>query len=324
MPQFDLFCIGDSAIDQFLRIDPLSLESSTGRFCFTHGAKIPVDSFSTSIAGNAINVSVHASFLGMKVGVYTVVGKDPNGERIKTELSARNIDVGLIDIMPGANTNVHAVISANEERTIFSYHEKRDYNVSIWPKTKWLFYSSLAKGFEVFQEKIVSHIKDNPDVGVIFNPGTLQMQAGVSRLTNVLSVTHVLFVNENEAMKLVEADIAGFSLSNEYLLDLHKKLNNLGPKVSVITLGLYGASCYDGKDFIRMKAFDDTRPVVDKTGAGDAFTGAFIAGMYHNKSLKECMKWGSINSSETIRVVGSINGTCNLNTLETLSKSIEF
>lgn len=324
MPNVDLFCIGDSAIDQFLKIDPVSLETSTGRFCFTHGAKIGVEKFSTSIAGNAVNVTVSAKLLGLEVGIYTEVGDDSNGQRILFELEERGVDTSLSKKIPSANTNVHAIISANEERTIFSYHEKRDYSLDNWPKTKWLFYSSLAKGFEGFQKKLVEFKNKNPGVGLVFNPGTIQMQAGLSSLRDVLGVTDVLFVNENEAMKLTESDIAGFIISDSYLQDLHKKLNALGPKVSVITLGPYGASCYDGKEFIRAKIYEDERPIVDKTGAGDAFTGAFISGMFYKKSLAECMKWGTINSSEKIRVVGSINGSCTKNQIEQLAKSLEL
>lgn len=319
MPAFDLFCVGDSAIDQFLKINPVSMETSTGRFCFTHGAKIPVDGFATSIAGNALNVAANASHIGLKVGLYTEVGEDDNGNRIIKELGSRNISTEYVHKIVGANTNVHAVISANEERTIFSYHEPRDYKLDSWPQTKWLFYSSLAKGFEKFQSELVKHVKTHPEIGVVFNPGTIQMQQGVKALSDVLEVTHVLFVNENEAMKLLGTDISKFEMTDAFLLSMHKQLNKLGPKISVITLGAHGATCYDGADLIRVGIHKDDRPVIDKTGAGDAFTAAFIAAMFYNKSLKECMHWGSINSSEKIRVQGSINGTVSKDVLEKLS-----
>lgn len=324
MPNFDLFCIGDSAIDQFMQIDPKSFEVSSGKFCFTHGAKISVDKYSTSVAGNAVNVSVGASKLGLSVGIYTELGDDSNGKLVLDELGMRGIDTSSSRVNKKQNTNVHAVIVANEERTIFSYHEPRDYNLVNWPLSKWIFYSSLAKGFESFQSSLVSFIKSNDKIGLVFNPGTIQMQQGVDVLQDILNVTDVLFVNENEALKLTKAELGSFNLSDEYLLQLHKNLFQLGPKLTVMTLGHYGSSCFDGKDFYRMSAYTDDRPVVDKTGAGDAFTSGFLAGMFYQKPLRECMKWGTINSSHAIKVTGSIHGLCTKEELEKISQSVSL
>jgi len=199
-------------------------------------------------------------------------------------------------------TDVHPIIIYRGERTIFSYHEKFNYKIRNWQKTNWIYYTSLAENFPPFQAELVEYVKKN-HVGVIVNPGTIQMKMGVHALGNILIKTDILIVNREEALALTGC------ASNSNIFEIHKKLQALGPKLTVVTDGTNGATAKDTNgEFVQQGIYDNGEPVVDRTGAGDAFSSGFIAAITHNKSLKEAVAWGVVNAGSRVRVIGASNG----------------
>ena len=312
----DLLTIGDSSIDMFMQIDEDFVwdiyPETEAELCFRHGSKVPVDSFDTSIAGNACNVSVGATKLGLKTAIYTELGDDEDAEIIIKELQDNGIDTNYCIKNKGTPTNVHSIIVYAGDRTIFSYHEKRDYKLYDWPKPKWIFYSSLAKGFDKFQAELVDYIKKNSDIGVAFNPGTQQLREGLDALRNALEVTDVLFVNKEEAQVLTETE-------EDSIERLHELLHELGPKITVITLGEEGSTAHDGQKMIKEGIFEKDSKIMDKTGAGDSYATGFIAGLHYKKPLRTAMKWGAANSSHVIRKIGAVRGLLNKKQIESLN-----
>lgn len=315
----DLLTIGDCSIDLFMEVDgnfvsDITTEEEEARgeepeICFFHGSKVPVNSFETSIAGNACNVAVACTKLGMTTSVYTELGDDANADRIIKELSDYKIDTSFCIKNKGTPTNVHAIIVFAGDRTIFSYHEPRNYKIYDWPKPNWIFYSSLAKGFDRFQGELVQYIKKRGDIGVAFNPGTQQLREGVKTLTNMLEVTDVLFVNKEEAQRLTQSE-------EEDLEKLHRNLQKLGPNVTVITLGDKGSTAFDGNNFEQIPAYGENIVIKDKTGAGDSYAAGFVAALHHKKPLKTAMLWGSVNSAHVIQKIGAVKGLLNLKQIE--------
>jgi ribokinase len=291
----DILTIGDCGIDLTMYISKAdeinSGNGGTPEICFIHGSKIPVDQFETGVAGNAINVAVGCNYLGLKTAVYTETGDDPNSQRILSELNMQGISTDFCIKNPGTLTDVHSIIVFNGERTIFSFHGKRSYQIREWEKPKLLYYTSIGEGFEPFQDELIKYIKQTPGIGVVFNPGTYQMKAGVEALKNFMQVTDILILNMEEAVKIV---------GEKPLAQIHIDLHKLGPKLTVITDGDKGANAFDGKNLVAINAYSDGTPVVDKTGAGDAFSSGFVSAIFHKKALKEALAWGVVNASGEI------------------------
>lgn len=310
MTSLDLLTIGDSSIDQFMKVEEGSADELQGEICFLHGSKVPIESFATSIAGNALNVAVGTTLLEVKTALYTEIGDDVNADRIINELKHLGVHTDYCIKNKGSLTDVHPIVVYNDDRTIFIYHAKRNYELRNWPTPKWIYYSSVGKNFGDFQNELIEYLKSNPDVGVAFNPGTYHLKSGLDAISDFLKVTHLLILNREETIQLV-----GEGKDEE----LHKKLQKLGPKLTVITDGNKGASAYDGQEFISMPAYEEAEPVVDKTGAGDAFSSGFLSAIIHNKSLEQAVKWGLINSSSVIRIPGAVHGLINLEEMEDLT-----
>lgn len=306
----DLLVIGDVSVDQYMEIDApeVSHDPNTGqvRMCFFHGSKIPVSKFHLTLAGNATHVGIGAQKLGLKTAIYTELGDDEYAEQFIKEFGKHGIDVSLCRKNQGTNTNVHAIIVDESERTIFSYHEPRKYNLDFdkLGTPKWIYYTSLAKGFEEFQKKLVDYLDNNPDVVVAFNPGSIMLESNASELKNILKKTHVLFVNKQEANKLLEKSPD----SKADLKELHENLHKLGPKLTLITDGSEGSSAFDGNEFLKLSAPKIEGEVVDKTGSGDSYAVAFLSALHYKKTLKEAMEWGNTNAANIVTRIGCIDG----------------
>ena len=319
MSNVDILTIGDTTIDLYMRIGldsnlPNIGEDSSPKICFYHGSKIPVEQFSTSIAGNSLNVAFGTTHLGLRTSIYTELGDDPNADKIIGGLKEIGVDTTFCVKNKGTPTNVNSVIVYGGDRTIFSYHEKRNYNIQVWEKPKWIYYTSMGYGFESFQMDLIEYIEKNNDIGVVFNPGTIQMKAGLESFRNFLKVTDIFFVNKEEAQILVG--------QAEPLDKLHVNLRKLGPSLTVITDGKNGASAFDGENLVTVNAYSDERPVIDKTGAGDAFASGFVAAIFYGKKLKEALAWGVVNAGNSIKEIGSINGLCTKEEIEEIVKKL--
>ncbi len=313
MQEIDLLAIGDSSIDEFMKVEEDSASEEHGEICFFHGTKIPVESFSTAVAGNAINVGVGTQTLQLETYVYSEIGDDANAERVIAQLKKREVHTDYVIKNKGTLTDVHPIIVYRGERTIFIYHEKRNYKVRDWPKPKWIYYSSIGRNFNEFQKELCEYLKTYPEVGMAFNPGTYHLKLGIDGIKDILSLTHILFLNKDETLGLLKESNNDFSLR-----ELHEHLQEYGPKLTVITDGNNGSSAYDGENFIEMPVFEESTPIADKTGAGDAYSSGFLSAIFYKKPLKEAMLWGSINASGVIREMGAINGLRNQDQINNL------
>jgi sugar/nucleoside kinase (ribokinase family) len=247
--------------------------------------------------------------LGLKTAIYAETGDDEEAERIIGELDEAGVVTEHVHKNENSQTGVNPVIVFKGERTIFSHHEVRPYQMRGWPKPKWIYYTSVNPGFKPFQAELVEYIKQNPDVGVAFNPGTFHMKAGLEELRNILEVSHVLFLNKDEANRFV-------GLGS--LEEVHSKLQKLGPKLTVITEAKKGSSAHDGNRLVQIPAYEMDEPVIDKTGAGDSFASGFVSALFYGKSMEEALWWGAINSSHVIRKIGAVHGLISKKEMEKL------
>lgn len=317
--KFDLLAIGDSSIDEFMKVSDASvvcdIDHKNCKICFDYADKIPVESFNATLAGNAPNVATACKLSGLESTIYTELGDDSNGERFIAEFKKLGIDTTFCIKNTNKPTNVHSIIVFKGERTIFSYHEHFEYKMMKWETPQWIYYSSLPENFETFQADLVEYLKQNQLTLLAFNPGTYHLRAGTKNLKNILEFTDVLFVNLEEAQRILSTNV-------DDLEELHKNLQKLGPKLTVITNGENGSSASSGNEVVLTKMYDDGKKLIDKTGAGDAFASAFISALFYKKSIKEALSWGAINSCGVTRYIGSTVGLKTKKEIEEIMKNL--
>ena len=91
-------------------------------------------------------------------------------------------------------------------------------------------------------------------------------------MKDVYARTEIFFCNVEEAQKIL-------NVTTRDVKELAQKVMALGPKIAVITDGPAGAYAYDGTTMFFLKPYPDPKPPLERTGAGDAFAGAFMAAL---------------------------------------------
>ncbi len=319
--KFDVITIGDSTIDTFISVNDASVECDINheecKICVRYGDKIPVNSIHQSVAGNAANVATALSTLGLKTAIYTNLGDDNQAALIKKTLIEKGVSADYINTVKDARSNLSVVLTFQGERTAFVYHQPWFYHLPDLAKTSWVYLTSVAASFidsNLVDE--VAHYTDRSGAKLAFSPGTFQIKANIKRFPNTLERCELLIVNLEEAKKILEIDI----VERVDVHELLSKLTLLGPKIVVITDGEEGSYATDGVKSLKVGVFP-TR-IVEKTGAGDAYTGAFLAALSYNLPLAEAMVWGTINASHVISHFGPQNGLMSKSEIERYRKTV--
>jgi sugar/nucleoside kinase (ribokinase family) len=294
---YDLISIGDATIDLFVGIDDASvvcdIKKDSCLLCISYADKIPVSSFQRVIGGNAANNAVGSSRLGLKSAISTIVGSDDTGKKVIEMLTKEKVSTAFVQVAKGQETNSSVVLNYKTERTILVYHVDRMYKLPKLRATKWIYLTSMGKNHQGIHDELLSYLqKTKTKLG--FNPGTHQLKEGLEKLRPLLAVTDVVFVNKEEARRLV-GDIRGMA-------ELLSALRSTGPKIAVITDGEKGSYAFDGQKYWAC-GITGTH-VLQRTGAGDAFATAFVAALQHKKSIPEALRWGTMNSASVISQIG--------------------
>jgi ribokinase len=294
---YDIISIGDATIDLFVGIDDASvlcnLQKDMCLLCLSYADKIAASSFQRVIGGNAANNAVGSSRLGLRAAFYSIVGGDDTGRRVLETVRREKVSSEYVVVAKKQETNSSVVLNYKAERTILVYHVDRKYEMQKFKPTKWFYLTSMGKNHMDFHMKFLEYVKST-ETKLGFNPGTHQLKQGLEKLRPMLESTTVLFVNKEEAQRLVG--------QHTDMKELLSAMRHVGPKIVVITDGENGSYAHDGLKYWKCGITDT--PVVERTGAGDSFATAFLAALIHGKSIADALHWGTMNSASVITKVG--------------------
>jgi sugar/nucleoside kinase (ribokinase family) len=317
--QIDFLSIGDIATEPFIKIkeaeEKCDPDGNYCKLCLDYGGKIPYESNEVCHAvGNSSNVSIALSRLGMNSYLASYVGDDVTGSDNIKQLKIENVKTDYLNVIKGLESNYHYVLWYGAERTILVRHTEFPYSFSLdTPEPKWIYLSSLASNSLDYHKTIGEYLNKHPNVSLAFQPGTFQIKFGIGPLSDIYRNTKVLFCNHEEAEKILNT-------KEKDIPKLIKMMHKLGPKIVVITDGENGSYSYDGDVILFMKAF--YHKPIETTGAGDSFSGAFIAALFLDYSISDAMIWGAVNSSSVVSYVGPHKGLLNRKQIEEFIKDI--
>ncbi len=302
---FDVIAIGDTTQDVFLEMSDADVRCDTDggncKICFDYADKIAVDK-KTDVAavGNAANHAIGIARLDLRAGIYTVVGDDVQGHLAAEVFRDNDVDTRYIVFDSQRGTNFSAVINYRTERTIFVYHEPREYRLPSAMLTKWVYLTSASgQGVQALHEQVSRYLDDVPGVKMAFNPGTHQIHLGLEALKPLLAQTEILFLNREESAELL-------GLETDNIRELINGFHQLGVRTMVMTDGPRGSYASDGEKVWYSDIYDG--PVVERTGAGDSFGVGFLAARITGAEVPQAMEWGNANSTSVVRFVGAREG----------------
>jgi len=333
-----IICVGSSGKDIFLPTDKgIILDTpeditSQKKFAFELGAKYQIDNRFEALGGCAANVSAGLAKFEMKVSCYTKIGDDLLGEWIKNELESAGANTSLVQMEKNCRSDLSAIIvnAGSGERTIF-FNRDANEKLEIFPEklknTDWIFVSALNGEWEKNLDTIIGLVKKEK-IKLAFNPGQKNIKDNPQKMIETIKACDLLLLNKDEAIEITNNLKPIYSpdrqaINNERLNNevfLVKKLRELGPEIVVITDGLKGAWASDNKNLFYIQATED-KPV-DTTGAGDAFSSAFLAGYLKGKKIEESLKWGAANGGSAVRFYGAIEGLLDAESMEKSAENI--
>ena len=296
-----ILCVGSAAQDVFLMGKVFTPECEEG-ICYEHlklGDKLSVDKMVYASGGNAMNAAVTFARQGLETSFVSLLGDDPAGQAVLHELDVESVNTSHVKVDKRFTTSYSVVLLApNGERTILNYHGERLSSApNIIPgrilKGDWLYISSV--GSMELLSKIVKTAKAN-GMRVAFNPASYEMKH-IQASANIFSSLDLLALNKEEASQFVSGDTTE-ELATALSESVGLVLVSDGPHGSVATDGVrtYSAGIYDNV------------AVIDRTGAGDAFTSGFIAKIARGDTLENAIVFASANSTSVVQKVGAKAG----------------
>lgn len=319
MTQLDFVAVGDTVVDDFIRLKEAHVncrvDNEDCEICMRFGDKVPFES-STIVygVGNAANAAVAAARLGLKASFVTNFGKDLNGDKIRAAHEKEGIDTTFETQHEGAPTNYHYVLWYGDERTILINHFAYQYQFPMdLPEPKIMYFSSIAGGTEQYHDDVATYLEQHPNIFFCFQPGTFQIKLGAERLARLYKRANLYVVNKEEAQRVL-----GVPDTEDDVPSLLKGLAALGPKVVLISDDTRGAYALENGEVIHLDMYRDTRPPIEKTGAGDAFTSTTCALYATGTPLKDAMLRGMVNASQVVQEIGAQRGLKSRAEIETI------
>lgn len=313
---YNLIAIGDPVIDTHIQLADDAAEchltsDHETHLCFDYGAKIPiVDSFQC-LGGNAPNVAIGATKLGLKTALISTVGGDMNGKSAVEELKKQGVETEYITFDENSKTRYSMILNYKAERTILSYSDKKKY---AWPKpfpaTEWIYYTGLSEGYEEMQRNLKKFLTDHPTIKLVINPGSYMLKYALADLREVVARADILIVNKEEAERIL-----GRTEETEKSIGavMHKLLVK-GTKEVVVTDGIRGAWAGNEEELWQLDPYPVV--VVAKTGAGDAFSSGYIAARHFGHDIPHALEWGTANACGVVQEHGPHQGLLDVKGIE--------
>jgi sugar/nucleoside kinase (ribokinase family) len=259
----------------------------------------PVGKAERTLGGSANYFSLAAS-LYSKVRVVGVVGEDYAAADYDM-LTKRGVDTKGLQKQKGKTFHwtgryegdMNEAITVATDLNVFEH-----FNPEIPSEYKNSSYVFLANIDPALQLRVLEQV-ERPKM-VASDTMNLWINIKLPELKKVLSKVDVLLINEGEA-DLISKKTNAIAAAKEIL--------QLGPKAVVIKRGEYGFVLYTKEGYFILPAFPVSE-VVDPTGAGDTFAGAFFGFLAkQNKgfdlaALKQACVQGVILASYTVQSFG--------------------
>ncbi len=249
---------------------------------FPHPGQTVVGRFYTGPGGKGSNQAVAAARAGVSTAFMGAVGRDPFADGARAFLTAEGIDHRLAE-KPLHATGTAAILvdSAGQNQIVVALGaneamQPSDLDRDLIGQAKILVgeleidLAAAASAFEIARKAGVT---------TLLNPAPMRADFDIA----LLALTDILIPNETEFTALVNmvpncecVDFSDRDLAALAPPALHGLCRQLGVRVVVVTLGARGCFVSTPERFFEVAGVTGIQ-VVDTTGAGDAFVGAFAA-----------------------------------------------
>jgi len=280
-PEISILSIGNANMDYLYYVDkhpPIDEQVEARAFVARPG-------------GSACNLAVAVARLGARAGFLGCVGRDAEGEIVLEHLDKEGVDISRVKRAEKSPTGrVVVVVDREGRRTMIAYRGANlELSVNDVRAEKLEGYGHVhVSGHRVEIAREALSAAKSLGARTSYDPGTVNARERRSGVLELLEFVDVLFVNEVELWYLLGGEVR----------DLYSAFEELGVECLVVKMGERGSSALKRGLHARAKAF--STEVVDPTGAGDAFDGAFLVAYALGLELEEALL--TANAAAAIKI----------------------
>ncbi|WP_434739354.1 ribokinase [Micromonospora sp. SH-82] len=244
--------------------------------------------------GKSLNQAITAARAGGRTCLVTNVGGDTWGHQIADALVHEKVDTRHLTVIPDATTGA-AVIEVTPDGESYI-------TLALSPPTELTAHHILHATADLHATVTVVQL-DLPTEPVTVllqhRPGPILIGNLIphpDHTPDLLRHLDVLVVNHHEATAILHT-------TTHDALDAATALHRLGPRTVVVTAGPHGAAYTNEHTHGTIPA--PTVPVVDTTGAGDAFLGRLALALARHTPLPEAVTTAVHAGAETVQQSGA-------------------
>lgn len=276
----DLLVLGSVNVDHVVLADAFP----------TPGQTVRGTGVRSETGGKGANQAVAAALAGARVRMVARVGADTEGERARSDLVARGVDVRGVGTVAAEPTGTAWITVAQQDNTIVVVAGANGSWPAVLPEVSA---SVLLAQLEVPLDVVLR-------AATAFTGTFVLNAAPAADLPDaLLARCDVLVVNEHELSVVARTPASAHDLDRA-----HAALLGRGVRAVVTTLGQAGAVVTDATGSTRLPAVP-APAVIDTTGAGDAFTGVLAARLAAGDGLASAARWATVAGSHAVRAAGA-------------------
>lgn len=235
--------------------------------------------------GNGVDWGVHLSRMGVPVSVVSVVGDDRYGEKMREALAAEGLDISHLRVEPGNTCVMLMALKNGCDRVHLEAIDGVMENFALTAEDE-----EFVLGHDLIHTDLFGNCL-----------GSLPTWHGAGK-TVVMDFS--VFSQDpqyqcEELFPFVDYAFMSFEEDTPDLRAWLKKVQSLGPRVAIATLGEKGSIAFDGERFHGC-GIVEAGEVVNTVGAGDSYIAGFTHGLITGCDLDDCMREGAELSSRVI------------------------
>jgi sulfofructose kinase len=278
----------------------------------TPTSKVEIDRRDVRPGGQVSTTLATCAALGLATRYLGTFGSDEHGAIIRAELQRRGIDLRFARVREAANRYAVILIDGSPD---VSRAKSRD-RLILWQRDDRLEMAPADVRLEWIAGATLVHV-DATDVDAAIALAGLARQAGLDVTTDIDRLTPKTRILLEAASIPVLAEHVPAMLTGES--DPERGLRALRahhPGRLVVTLGHHGSAMLDGNRYVHAPAFPVD--VVDTTGAGDVFRGAFIHSLLRREPPERLLRFANAAAAIACTREGAMPGVPTLNEIQML------
>jgi len=291
-----ILCCGNLVLDILVR--PVD--------AFPWGTTTLVESIEQHLGGNGASTSYTVGKLGIPVRLAGMVGADAFGDVLFRKLESAGVDTRLIQHSPAPTATTAVLVNSSGNRMFLhrlgasgeAFSERFEFTPEVTHGMS-RFHLASVFGLPRLRPHTADLLRRAREAGLATSVDTQWDTRGrwMADLAPCLPFTDLLFMNEDEARMLSPSSDPARAA---------EVMREHGAQVVVVKLGGRGCAVYGPGHVSEYPAFQV--PVVDTTGAGDCFAGAFLAALLRGRSLADAAKFANAVGALTIQQLGAVEG----------------